>query len=48
MMEKTIKYVFLKDEVYKIFQDKIGSPISRIRFSSKTGAVICEVGNNEK
>jgi hypothetical protein len=47
-MEKIERYNFTKDEVNKIFSDKIGKPVSRIRFSSRTQVVICEVGRDPK
>jgi len=46
-MEKTESYNFPKEEVYKIFEEKLGKKISRIRFSSRTQAIICEIETEE-
>jgi hypothetical protein len=43
-MDKAERYTFTKEEVLKIFEDKIGKKVGRIRFSSRTQAIICEVG----
>lgn len=43
-VDKAERYTFSKEEVLKIFEDKIGKKVGRIRFSSRTQAIICEVG----
>jgi hypothetical protein len=41
-MDKKYIYKFQKEETYKIFEEVIGKPVSRIRFSPKTQTLICE------
>jgi len=47
-MEKTESYTFPREEVLKLFEEKLGKKISRIRFSSRTQAIICEVGADQE
>lgn len=47
-MEKTESYTFPREEVLKLFEEKLGKKISRIRFSSRTQAIICEVGAGQE
>jgi len=46
-METEVRHTFTKEEVLKIFSDKIGKPVTRVRLSPKFQTAICEVGEEE-
>ena len=47
-MDKTERYEFEKEEVYAIFEKKIGCKIRKIRFSPRQQTIICECGGKSQ